>query len=346
MKITGQILRENRERKNISVNEVAIATKINVKTIVAMEAGDVDHLPPKTFLRGFVKAYATYLELDVDAIMNTFFDEMGSTKPKAPEAIPVTPRGDSGEADRAINPKTSPAVTIGAIAGILILVVLIVLVKNKMENYEKESVPATPPSGLEALPSPSASPGASPGFSVAASPTATPVGGAIAGLSASPTPTATVAPTATPASTPVATATPKPTPTPKPTATPKPSPSPTPKPTPSATPTPKPTPTPTPKPSATPAAAVAGASPTPSPTPAAKGKSNEILIEALNDVTINATIDGEAKTISLSANSVQTIRAKKVVLNISDAGAVNLTVNGNDRGVPGDLGKPKKVTLP
>ena len=83
MKITGQILKENRERRGISVNEVAIATKINVRTIMAMEAGDVDKLPPKTFLRGFVRAYATYLELDVESLLNTFFDEMGSTKPKA-----------------------------------------------------------------------------------------------------------------------------------------------------------------------------------------------------------------------------------------------------------------------
>ena len=134
MKLTGQILRENRERKNISINEVAIATKINVKTIVAMEAGDVVHLPPKTFLRGFVKAYATYLELDVESILNTFFEEMGSTKPKPPESVATTPCGNSAEADRAINPKTSPAVTIGAIAGILLLVVLIVFFKNKMEN--------------------------------------------------------------------------------------------------------------------------------------------------------------------------------------------------------------------
>lgn len=70
------------------------------------------------------------------------------------------------------------------------------------------------------------------------------------------------------------------------------------------------------------------------------------MIEALNDVSIDATIDGESKKITLSANAVQTIRAKKVVLNISDAGAVNITVNGHDRGVPGDLGKPKRVTLP
>ena len=70
------------------------------------------------------------------------------------------------------------------------------------------------------------------------------------------------------------------------------------------------------------------------------------MIEALNTVTINAKVDGESKTYSMQADQVQTIRAKKVSLQISDGGAVNLTVNGADRGVPGDLGKPKHVDLP
>lgn len=355
MKTTGQILRENRERKGISVNEVAIATKINVKTIVAMEAGDTENLPPKTFLRGFVKAYATYLELDVETIMNTFFEEVGSTKPKPPEQIPTTPRANSAEAERAINPKTSPAVTIGAVVGIIVLVLLIVLVKNKMESYEKESVPGTPPAGLEALPGASASPGATPtsgAVAVSPSPSAAPAAGL--GLSAIATGTATATPSlssavgltpTSPAPSATATAAAAPSVSPKPvaTATPAPTPAPTATAKPSPTPTATPKPSPTAKPSATPVAAAASEaaqSPTPTPKPV---KANEILIEALNDVTIDATIDGEKKSMTLTAGSVQNIRAKKVTLSLSDAGAVNLTVNGNDRGVPGDLGKPNEL---
>ncbi len=337
MKITGQILRENRERKGISVNEVAVATKINVKTIQSMEAGHVELLPPKTFLRGFVRAYATYLDLDVESLLNTFFEEMGSTKPKPPEAIPTTPRGNSDEADKAINPKTSPAVTIGAIGGILLLVVLIVFFKNKMESYEKESVPATPPLGLVSLPTASGSPSASASpsnLSIALSSTATPSASPEASASGSSPSSATAGPATAAVTTPGATATAAPTPTPTPA--------------PTVTATPKATPSPTPKstPNVSSAAATGvAASPTASPTPK-PGKAMEILIEALNTVTINAKVDGESKTYSMQAEQVQTIRAKKVSLQISDGGAVNLTVNGADRGVPGDLGKPKHVDLP
>jgi cytoskeleton protein RodZ len=78
------------------------------------------------------------------------------------------------------------------------------------------------------------------------------------------------------------------------------------------------------------------------------GRNNEILIEALDNVDIEAVIDGEtARPLKLKAEQVQTIKAKRrVTLRLSNGGAVNIVVNGIDRGVPGDLGKPLKVDLP
>lgn len=358
MKITGQILKENRERKGISISEVALATKINNRTIIAIEEGAVDRLPPKTFLRGFVRAYASFLELDVENVMNTFYEEVGTTKPKtsapedadatSPAAPPVRAKPAPNEANEAINPTTSTAVKIGAVAGILLLVVLIVFFKNKMESYEKEAVVDGIPAGIDALPTPTASatpeaegvlpPGTTPTPDPNASPTPspTPEGGVIAVAPVS-TPTPSPTPVHSPTPTPIAT----PAPTPAPTATPKASATPTPKP--SATPKPSPSPsaTPSPKPSATPKA-----SPSASPTPA--GRPQEVIIEALDSVEVETQVDSEgSKKIRLKADQVQSIKARrKVVLRFSDGGAVNLIVNGVERGVPGDLGKPLRLELP
>ncbi len=350
MKITGQILKENRERKGISISEVAIATKINNKTLIAIEEGNADQLPPKTFLRGFVRAYATYLELDVDSVMSTYYEEMGSTRPK-PEVTetseapaPARQRSTPNEANDAINPKTSLAVKVGAVTGILLLVVLIVIFKNKMESYEKEALDKSVPGGISALETsetPAPTPEAASGTPTAdASPTQSPTPQA----SASPTPSATpvaavAAPTATPTPAPTATPTATPSPTPKPTATPTPTPSPSP--------TPKPTPTPSPAPTATPVAAAAAVTPTPTPTPKT-GRPQEVIVEALDNVDVDVQIDDEpAKKLKLRSEQVQNIKAKrKVILRFSDGGAVNLIVNGVERGVPGDLGKPVRVELP
>jgi cytoskeleton protein RodZ len=349
MKITRQILKDNRERKGISISEVAIATKINTKTVMALEEGDLDRLPPKTFLRGFVRAYATFLDLDVESVMNTFYEEMGSTKPKTqPEEEVAKARSTAGEADNAINPKASLSVKIGAVTGILLLVVLIVFFKNKMESYEKETIVEGMPNGIESIhkdigsdpnlgPSPSSSPSDAQAAAAAPSASSSPSSASPAPSSASPTPSsataavpaATASPQATAAPSPVPNATPTASPAPKATATPMPSPSPTPKTTPS------------PSPSASP-----NGSPTPTPSPVT-ARAQDIIIEALRNVDIEATIDGEAKTFKLNAEQVQQIKAKrKVILRFSDGGGVNLTVNGRDRGVPGDLGKPLKIELP
>ena len=63
---------------------------------------------------------------------------------------------------------------------------------------------------------------------------------------------------------------------------------------------------------------------------------------------IEAILEGEApKKFTLKAEQVQTIKAKgKVILKLNDGGAVNITNNGIDRGVPGDLGKATKVEYP
>lgn len=353
MKITGQLLKENREKKGISISEVAIATKINIKTLQAMEAGDLERLPPKTFLRGFVKAYATFLDLDPESTLNTFFEEMGSTKPKTvtpptetpgagtvPGAptLPTRAKNTPKEADQAINPKTSLAVKAGVVAGILLVVILIVFVKKKMESYEKEAVVETVPSGISSLNNETKPPE---GEGVVPPAGSSPTPAATASPSPSPTPSTAaavpvVAPTPTPAPTPAPKATPAPTATPA--ATPKSTPKPTPVPTPTPAPSPTPKPTATPKPSPTP-----GASPTPKP-----AKAQEILIEALDTVQIDAQIDDEpVKKYSLKAEQVQSIKARRrVVLKFSDGGAVNLIVNGTERGVPGDLGKPLRIELP
>ncbi len=88
MKITGQILKENRLRKGVTISEVSLSTKITIKTLQAIEEGDPLNLPPKTFLRGFVRSYAVFLGLDPEEILRTFHEEMGSTLSR-----PTTPSG-------------------------------------------------------------------------------------------------------------------------------------------------------------------------------------------------------------------------------------------------------------
>lgn len=356
MKITGQILKENRERKGVSLNEVSVATKITIKTLAAIESADPANLPPKTFLRGFVRSYAIYLGCDVDEILRTFHEEMGSTLSRpilsgpnpselnaaATEAVSEvdvghvssSSAGSSGnalqdrvapverrapkkiDAEATLRAETSLVTKGGIVGGILLLIILIVFLKGKMDSYESERAtgPTDPASVETASPlTPEAAATAQSQAEDSGADTDDQRAGDGADgspIAANPVDTAAVAAAAPPA------------PLPKPT----------------ATPTPTPKPTATPRPSATPATAAA----------APPGKSHEILIEALDQVDIEITVDGEApRTIKLRGDQVQSIKVKKkAILKLSDGGAINLIVNGIDRGVPGDLGKPTRVELP
>lgn len=81
MKITGELLKAERIKKDLSVQDVAYALKLSARIIQSIEAGEINELPAKTFVRGFVKSYADYLKIDSAAVLKQFQEEMGSTHP-------------------------------------------------------------------------------------------------------------------------------------------------------------------------------------------------------------------------------------------------------------------------
>lgn len=82
MKKTGAILKKAREEKGLSLHEIGLSLKINSKILRAIEEGDEKNLPAKTFLRGFVQSYSNYLHIDTQMVLQSFYEEMGSTTPQ------------------------------------------------------------------------------------------------------------------------------------------------------------------------------------------------------------------------------------------------------------------------
>lgn len=113
-------------------------------------------------------------------------------------------------------------------------------------------------------------------------------------------------------------------------------------------------PAPTPQPTATtttsPKSVVLETTPIPATAPKEEPKppkNIELVIEAYETVEIEMIQStGKVEKIKMSPSQIQTFKTVSgVKLNISNGGAVNLIVNGKDIGVPGDLGKPKRVSF-
>ncbi len=68
----GNTLREARVRRNLTLQQVEEDTKIRVKYIQAMENEDFDVMPGATYVKGFLRTYATYLSLDPDVILDEY----------------------------------------------------------------------------------------------------------------------------------------------------------------------------------------------------------------------------------------------------------------------------------
>ena len=57
----GTFLRDERERRQVSLATLAESTKLSVSAHKLMEAGNLDDLPPDVFVRGFIRSYAKTL---------------------------------------------------------------------------------------------------------------------------------------------------------------------------------------------------------------------------------------------------------------------------------------------
>jgi len=70
----GSGLRQARERRGLTLRQIASVTKINVSALEALEANDPSKLPGGIFSRAFVRAYAQEVGLDADATVRQFLE--------------------------------------------------------------------------------------------------------------------------------------------------------------------------------------------------------------------------------------------------------------------------------
>ena len=68
----GAQLREARERRGVSLRQIANATKISVGVLEALERNDISQLPGGIFSRAFVRSYAIEVGLDPEATIQEF----------------------------------------------------------------------------------------------------------------------------------------------------------------------------------------------------------------------------------------------------------------------------------
>lgn len=90
MKTVGEFLREERLKQNKDLEYIAQKTKIRPTILKHIENGNYDKLPSRTYVHGFVRAYAIALGIDVEKALAFFrreYDVVSSDDRTAPEPL-------------------------------------------------------------------------------------------------------------------------------------------------------------------------------------------------------------------------------------------------------------------
>jgi cytoskeletal protein RodZ len=96
---TGQKLRQARAARGLSIEQIARETHMRVHYLRALEDGDFEALPSNVQARGFLRAYAEYLELDPADLVDDAASELESTPQTARTQADVAPPAIAGQFD-------------------------------------------------------------------------------------------------------------------------------------------------------------------------------------------------------------------------------------------------------
>ena len=129
----GDRLRAAREKKKLSLDDIATQTRIPLRHLQNLEAGDWSALPAPTYTMGFAKSYASAVGLDRTEIGDDLRAEMGGQRYEAGVAEVFEP------ADPA---RTMPKwLVLAAIGGIILVVVLMSWLSNRSLDSEDATSP-------------------------------------------------------------------------------------------------------------------------------------------------------------------------------------------------------------
>ncbi len=117
----GALLRAERERRGLSIEEVSAHLKISVRKLRALEEGEASAMPHPAYVKGFVRSYATYLGMAASEVVEAM-QVVSSHLPEKPEEnvrpvrsapTPPPPSGGGKGASRLLLVAASIAVLAG-----------------------------------------------------------------------------------------------------------------------------------------------------------------------------------------------------------------------------------------
>ncbi|ENU31028.1 hypothetical protein F991_01117 [Acinetobacter sp. CIP-A165] len=152
----GEYLRQIRIAQKKELEEIAREMNMPVKTLTALEKDDYTSLPEATFIKGYYRAYAKYLNADASAIIHRF-DEIyvNDTGLKASHALnnsPIKIMGKLSGSNSVRNRQWLKRIAILVIVGLLGWLAVTAVQNWSSSSKDDIDVPKITNSNIEILP--------------------------------------------------------------------------------------------------------------------------------------------------------------------------------------------------
>ncbi len=171
----GERLKQEREKRKITLEQISVSTKIGTRMLQALEEDNFSQLPGGIFNKGFVRAYSRFVGLDEDQTVAEYLEASGDA-PLLP-AEPGSPDDEASEIEENVSRETRDAAPArqlpwGWFAALLLVAALALSFWNhRRREHPGPSVPPTPTATETQSPVPQLSGGASGQSNGATSPT-------------------------------------------------------------------------------------------------------------------------------------------------------------------------------
>ncbi len=137
MKNIGAKLKVAREAMQLSLRDVADATRLRILVLEKMEDGSFDYKLQDIYKRGFLRIYAAFLKLDVDAIMREYNTAVARSSSEdgrrklvvaQPEEEEIPQETNFGEMQQAQEPELDMTAKYVKLGGAFVLAILAIIV--------------------------------------------------------------------------------------------------------------------------------------------------------------------------------------------------------------------------